>query len=170
MPIIVKAPTSDFKPAPEGLFQAVCVDVVDLGNVESEYKGEVKIQHKVRVAWQIMERDEETGKRYLVLARYTASLHEKAKLRKDLEAWRGRKFTTDELAGFDLEAVIGANCQLQIIHNVKDGTTYANIAAIVPLGKGAMKIDPEGYVRVKDRPKDHDQAHADDDESDRVPF
>ena len=40
------------------------------------------------------------GKPFLVRRRYTASLHEKSALRKDLESWRGRAFTNVELDGF----------------------------------------------------------------------
>lgn len=140
-----------FETAPAGLYQGICVDVVDLGVVEVTYSGETKRQHKVRIAWQIHEADS-MGRRFLVQKRYTLSLHEKASLRKDLESWRGQAFTADELKGFDLEKLLGANCQLNVNHAERDGSVYANVIGIVPLGRGMAKLPVDThYVRVKDR-------------------
>ena len=140
----------NFTPAPEGLFQAVCVDVIDIGIKDTTW-GQ---KHKVQLRWQLDQIDPEAKppKRFLVVKSYTASLNEKASLRKDLETWRAKKFTKEELEGFDLEVLLGINCQLQISHNVNDaGKTYANIGAIVPLGKGMTKLKPADYVRAVDR-------------------
>src|SRR5688572_414981 len=103
-----KSEGTNFQPAPAGVHQAVCVDVVDLGILDVTWQGQTKKQHKVNVAWQINE-DRDDGKPFLVFKRYTLSLSEKANLRKDLESWRGRKFTRDEEMGFDVEKLIGAN-------------------------------------------------------------
>jgi hypothetical protein len=174
MSVIVKAPqTKDFAPAPQGLHRAVCVDVLDTWTEErpQEYGG--GLVEKTRLVWEIDEAMED-GRRFLVSQFYTASLHEKAKLRQHLEAWRGRAFTEEELNGFDLENVIGVPCQLQVIHHTtKAGKTYANVQAVVPPSKGAERFKPSGeYVRMKDR-KDEDQHTQDDDGyyvDDSVPF
>ena len=151
MPIVVSAGDSKtFTPAPAGLHQAVCCDVVDMGILEVSYAGKTKKQHKVRLVWQLDEQTDEL-KPFIAQKRYTASLHEKANLRKDLESWRGRPFTDDELASFDLEKLLGANAQLNIQHVQRNGETYANVISIVPLGKGMQKINVREYVRVKDR-------------------
>ena len=50
----------------------------------------------------IGEAEDDNGRRFQLRKDYKNSLHEKAGLRKDLEAWRGRRFTDAELAGFDL--------------------------------------------------------------------
>lgn len=148
MAIIAKKPESSFSPCPEGLHQAVCVDVVDLGIV----KGQFGEKHKVELRWQVDVEDEQRGKRYELRKWYTLSLHEKSNLRKDLECWRGRKFTEAELAGFDLEALLKANCQLQVIHNISDeGRTFDNVQAIVPHNAKIPKIAPQEYIRQKDR-------------------
>jgi hypothetical protein len=151
MPIIATAGEQrDFTPAPSGLHQAVCVDVVDMGMLEVTYAGVTKKQHKIRVVWQIDEPMED-GKRFIVQKRYTLSLSDKATLRKDLESWRGKAFTRDEEMGFDLERLIGVNCFLNVVHAQKEGKTYANVAGVVPLKRGMQAITAEGYVRVKDR-------------------
>jgi hypothetical protein len=152
MPIIASNKRKAFTPAPEGVHQAVCVDVVDHGDVTSEFGGKRIVQHKIDVRWQIDEVNPENGKPFLVIQRYTLSLDKKANLRKALVSWRGRDFTKEELEGFDVENLIGVNCQLNIIHNVTDDATYANVASITPLGKKSEKILPLDYVRVQDRP------------------
>lgn len=153
MPILATAGESkSHTPAPSGLHQAVCVDAIDMGVLEVTYSGKTKKQHKIRLAWQIDElRDD--GKRFVVQKRYTCSLHEKATLRKELESWRGKPFTEDELrGGFDLEKLLGVNCQINVQHvQAQSGETYANVVSIVPLGKGMTKIAALDYVRDKDR-------------------
>lgn len=161
MPIVVKKSGGDFKPAPEGFHQAVCCDVHEPFEVNQEWNGEVKTVKKTRILWQIDksmvdENGNETGRPFIVSNSYTMSLHERSNLRKDLEKWRGKKFTPEELKGFDLEALIGVNCQLLVTHNEgKDGNMYANVDAIAPLGKGLTPIKVSGdYIRKKDRPQD----------------
>lgn len=151
MPIIAREPESKYTPAPEGLHQGVCVDVHDQGMQQTPWGD----KHKVLVIWQLEGVDEDTGKRYQVRKNYTLSLSEKANLRRDLECWRGRKFTKDELQGFDVEKLLGANCQLQVVHNLTDdGKVYANVQAIVPFNaKLGPKLVAQDYVRMKDRAK-----------------
>lgn len=151
MPIIATAGDSkQFTPAPAGVHQAVCVDVIDKGWLEVTYAGKTKKQHKVTIAWQIDETRDD-GKRFLVFKRYTLSLNEKATLRKDLESWRGRAFTLEEEIGFDVETVIGVNCLLNIQHNNVADKTYANVVAVMPLAKLMGKMQPADYIREQDR-------------------
>lgn len=145
--------SSKFVPPPEGLQQAVACDIVDLGLKPNKFN-EGKLQHKVRIVFQSENLHPTKNTPLIASQTYTLSLHEKSKLRKDLEAWKGRKLTERERKGFELEDLIGENCQLQIVHNSgTDGETYGNINAIVPLGRGMAKlvVHPE-YVRMKDRP------------------
>ena len=153
MAIVAKDNRKDFTPAPEGLWPAVCCDVVDLGMVDSPW-GE---RHQVEVRWFLDQKDEQSGKLFMAVKRFTLSLHEKSNLRPTLESWRGRKFAPEELEGFDLEKLLGANCQVQIIHNISsEGRTYGNVQAVVPPSKGAVRMRvPPDYVRVCDRTKNH---------------
>jgi hypothetical protein len=152
VPIVAKAKSKDFVPAPEGLHRAVCVDVTDLGMVIVEYKGNKKLQHKILISWQIEERIPETGKPFIVSKRYTNSLHKKATLRSDLESWRGKRFTDQELEGFDLERLLKVNCQINVTHNKVEDDTYANVISIVPAAKGLPPLVPEDYIRRCNRP------------------
>jgi hypothetical protein len=141
--VIVSSSGGDFKPIPEGTYVAVCVRVIDLGTQISTFKGADKLQRKVLVAWEVPDEivEYEGEKRpALIMQRYTASLADKANLRKHLEAWRGRRFTEEELRGFDLKNVLGKPCQMQILHS-EDGA-YANVAAIMALPKGMASPVP----------------------------
>lgn len=142
----------NFDPVDEGMHQAICYALYDLGTQYSERFG--KSAPKVIIVWELPDEritiEDETGSRNLPRAIskiYTCSLHEKANLRKDLESWRGRSFTDDELKGFDLKRLLEVNCTLQILHKRKDDKVYANIVSIVPLIKGMTKRKPENPVR-----------------------
>lgn len=147
MPLWVKNKGGNFIPAPAGLHHSVCVDAVDLGMVDGTFGR----KHMVKLVWQTKDAMQD-GKPFLVQNRYTASLHEKSNLRKHLESWRGKKFTDDEAVEFDLEKLIGANCQLMVAHAEKDGNVYANVLSIVPAPSALGKLQPRDYQRVKDRP------------------
>lgn len=169
MSIVAREPESNYEPPPEGLGQAVCVDVEDLGFQENHFGG--KDQHKVRIHWMLEELNAE-GRPYFISQMYTNSLHEKAKLRQHLQSWRGRSFTSEELKGFDLENLIGVNCQIQVVHRItNEGRTFANVSAIVPLGKGMAKLPvPKEYIRRKDRQQQPPGNGAGDVFDDECPF
>lgn len=156
-----------FEPCPSGSQAAVCVDVVDLGNIENtrfpNEDGSPKFQHKIEVVWESSEKMVD-ARPFLVKKRYTLSLGEKANLRHDLESWRGRAFTESERQGFDVEKLIGAPCILNVIHKAgSKGGTFANVATVSPLMRGMEKPTPSGkYVRVCDRIESAADADADD--------
>lgn len=126
-----------FDPIPDGMHQAICYGVYDLGTQFNATFN--KSQHKVLIQWEIksqridVERDGKQVNLPRVMSKtYTLSLHEKANLRDDLESWRGRGFTADELCGFDLAKLLGVKATLQVIHVDKNGNTYANIKNVLP--------------------------------------
>jgi len=83
---------------------------------------------------------------------FTPSLNEKANLRKFLRGWFGRDLTEAELADFDTESLLGKAAQLVVVHEHRDGETYANIVACTP-DKSGEPLTPTGkFVRAKDRP------------------
>lgn len=147
MPIVAKD-TGSVQPAPVGMHNAVCVDVVDLGVKETQWGPKEKIQ----IIWEIEDIHPDFGDPFRVSSHYTLTLSEKGRLRADLESWRGRPFTEEELRGFDLEKLIGAPCMINVVHNTAGGKTYANPKAITPLPKGMDRLEiSETYERVKDR-------------------
>ncbi|HMJ91012.1 MAG TPA: hypothetical protein VK530_14415, partial [Candidatus Acidoferrum sp.] len=81
----------------------------------------------------------------------TPSLNEKANLRKFLRGWFGRDLTKQEMDDFDTEILIGKTAQIVVVHEHKDGETYANIVACTP-DKSVEPLAASGkYIRVKDR-------------------
>lgn len=134
-----------FTPCPAGSYLARCVRLVDLGTQSSDYQGETKTARKVLLAFEIL--DDETrrddGSPFALSKRYTASLHEKSALRKDLASWRGRDFTPEELKGFDLANVLGKDCFISVVEQSKpDGRVFSNLASIMKPPKGMRP--PEG--------------------------
>lgn len=133
----------DFEQVTPGTHQGVCYDIWDIGYQEGEYKGKKKVLHTVIVGFEVNEpisKGEFEGKRKTINRFYTLSLGEKANLRADLESWRGKAFTSEELKGFDIEKLIGVNCMLSITHNEKG---RAKITGIGKMMAGLMPLKPE---------------------------
>ncbi|MGE5436587.1 MAG: phage replication initiation protein, NGO0469 family [Syntrophothermus sp.] len=144
---------------PEGVHTAVCTQLIDLGVQYSEKFD--KSARKVLITWELpnetFETQEGETKNRMVWKEYTLSLGDKANLRKDLQAWRGKAFTEDELKGFDLNNILGVGCQIQIIHTKKGDNTYANIASIMGLPKG-MQMDKPNNLLSFDLDDNNDYA------------
>ncbi len=118
----------EFKPHPEGIHPAVCVDVIDLGMVETEFQGERRVVPKVKVVFESEEKTDD-GRNCTVAKNFTASLHPKAKLADFLGKWRGRPVTVGE--SIDLTKLVGASCTLVISHQQNMvGKSYASIDAV----------------------------------------
>lgn len=142
MPLIASRGNSGtYTPAPEGTWDAVLCDVVDLGLCDTQYGK----KHQIRLVWQISEKMED-GRPFTIGRRYGLSLNEKSSLFKDVKSWFG-KVPPAEL---DLEKLIGQNCQVVVQHNERDGSTYANVIAVLKAGKAKLKVSPD-YTRAKDR-------------------
>ena len=129
--------STSFEPIPEGSYLAVCNMLIDLGEQYSEtYK---HISNKVLIGWEIPELiiELEDGPHTRTISQqYTNSLNESANLRAALAAWRGRDFTAKELEAFDLRAILGTSCLINVIHRKgNSGKTYANIQSIMALPK-----------------------------------
>lgn len=130
-------PKREFILVPEGLHLAICIAIIDLGNQHNEFYD--KMEPKVYINFELPKKTikiDNVEKPMTTGREYTVSLHEKANLRKALEGWRGRKFTEEELKGFDLKKVLGKACQIQVMHTTKGDKTYANITSIVPPPEG----------------------------------
>lgn len=143
--------TTDYTPPEAGTFAARCASLIDLGTQTSVWEGEEKRAHKVLISFEVLDPDNRRsdGSPHLVSKRFTASLHAKAGLRKFLESWRGRPFTAEELAGFDLKAVVGLTCLVGIVHEAKGDKVYANLSSVMKLPKGmpapAGEIEPVAF-------------------------
>lgn len=138
----------NFKRVPQGVFIGRCYSLIDLGTQHTTGQYGDKFQHKIRIGWELFGDDEEgnpltievDGKEMplTINKSYTVSLHEKAGLRRDLAAWRGKDFTDDEAKAFDVSKLLGAFCMINVTTSETNGKTYSNVAGITPL-PGALK-------------------------------
>ena len=143
MTLIINEKTQTTNLAPNGLQPAVCVDVRDLGTIETKFGDKQMILMVFELA-----ATNEHSDRYLLQKRYTKSLHQKSNLRADLERWRGRSFQKKTLArGFNLEKVIGVPAMVYIEHRETDRGTWAHIDSILPAPD--LQLQPSGgYQRA----------------------
>lgn len=149
----------DYSPVPAGTHIVICDQVIDLGKqkIVSQMYGE-SIKHQVYIRWQIPEEraewQDQDGKKQegpaVIGKSYTLSLSDKSNLRKDLQAWRGKPFTPDELRGFDISKLLGVPATLTVTHTEKDGKTYANIASVGGIPKGMPRPELEGEAIIYD--------------------
>lgn len=125
-----------------GVYVGICSGLIDLGIQKNEmYNNESR---KLIIQWTIPgEEVEINGEKIarVMNKQYSFSLNQKSTLRKDLEAWRGKEFTEEELEGFDLLKILNTPCQLQIIEKERVGKNNVNtISAIMSVIKGT-KVD-----------------------------
>jgi hypothetical protein len=146
-----------FTPVAPGMHLARCYRIVDLGTQKSEYQGQVKHLQKVMIQFEVHGEDDNgnalvttKGEPMSISKNFTLSLAEKATLRKDLQAWRGRDFTADELRGFELKNVLGAWAMITAAKSVgNNGKEYTNIISINPVPVAIKKAGlPEGFNKL----------------------
>jgi hypothetical protein len=151
----------DFAPAPVGNHPARCIGIIDLGTQTGEWQGKPLVRRQCVLQWELPNEPMDDGRPFIVSKFYTASLSEKANLRHDLESWRGREFTGDELAGFDSKNVLGKPCMVQVIHNDKGKAKVSNVSAVpkgfkVPDAQNDLtffsldEFDPAAYDGLSD--------------------
>jgi hypothetical protein len=134
---------------PAGTHIARCFSIIDIGTQNDSFQGKPKVARKVRIGFELPNEQavfaEERGKKPFTISKeFTLSLHEKAGLRKTLEAWRGRAFTPQELDKFDLANLLGAPAMVTIGHERrKDGDgSFAKLLAVTSLPKGMPAPGP----------------------------
>lgn len=137
---IAKESGGNFTPLPAGSHIARCISVIALGTQPSELFSPT---YKVMLTWEVPDEPikgaDGVEMPMTISKEYTLSLGKKSNLRKDLEGWRGREFTKEELEGFAVEKVLDQTCMLSVIHKQSSkGSTYAAITAISRLPKGAV--------------------------------
>lgn len=150
---------SSYAPIEAGTYPARCCGVVDLGLQHIEWQGQKKDQDKVLLMFELpterIEIDGEDKPRWMSV-RYTMSLHEKAGLRKALDAWRGKPMTAEELKGFDLSRLLNAPCMLTVVNKEgSNGGMYANIGGISKPMKGMSVAELENEPILFDMSADN---------------
>ncbi len=166
MTLIAKNDGGDFTPAPAGNHVARCYSVLDLGTQHSDaftWEGSAipeSDRPQILMIWELPnETIEVEGVMQPVVTShfYNMFFNDKARLRKDLESWRGRQFTQEELQGFDISNVIGKPCMLNITHNERGKAKITSVAAM-PKGMEAPAQVNESLLFTLDN---YDQATFD---------
>jgi hypothetical protein len=164
--ILSDKPRGEYKVTPAGVHSAVVDQIIDLGKQPSMNPA-YKATEQLYIRWQIpaerisYEKDGVTVDGPMTISKqFTKSLNEKSNLRKFLEAFRGRPFTKEELAKFDISKIVGAPCQLLVAHETKGEKTRATISAVMPLTKGTPAPKVEGQTLLYS-PAAHDQSAHD---------
>ena len=138
---IVEDKGGSFESTPSGMHLARCYRIIDLGTQKSEYMGVSKLLHKIMLGWEIHGVNDDgspirmkDGRPFAMFKNYTFSWAEKANLRADLQSWRGKPFTQEEMRRFDLKNVLGAWCMLNVIEKPgSDNKMYVNVAGVSPV-------------------------------------
>jgi len=149
---------------PTGNHVARCYKMIHFGHIpENDYNGNLKLQNKVSIYFELPGElrkfnEDEDEQPMSISKEYTVSLHEKANLRLDLESWRGKQFSSDELQGFDLINVLSKPCLINIVHKTakSSGNQYAAISSITPLIKGMECPDQVNKTFVWDYDENFD--------------
>ena len=122
-------------PVEPGVYMAVCVGVVDLGEQYSEvYKN---YSNKVQIVWALpgetIEVDGKTEERQLS-REFSIATKKTSKLRTFLSSWNSKNYSDEEFMELDLFDQVGKTCQLNVVLN--DTGEYANVDSIMPIPKG----------------------------------
>jgi hypothetical protein len=129
-----------------------------MGTQITTWKGVSKEQAKVMLQFEVHSEDADgkpivtdKGEPMSISKNFTASLGENAILRQELENWRSRAFTADELKGFQLKNVLGVWAMLSVVKEQgNDGNEYTNISSINPVSSQIKKAGlPEGHNELK---------------------
>ncbi len=143
MSIIVKEPDQkDWERPEDGTYVGVIADVIDLGEVQTGFG----VKPKVQIMW-LLDAFDSDGHQHRVSSFYTASLHEKANLRKALKSILG----ADVSGQFDLEELLGINNQLVLQTTESGEKTYTNVIAILKAPKGPRMEIPDDFVRKSEK-------------------
>lgn len=152
------APVSEgnFKRVPVGVHIGRCYLLVDLGTQHTSGQYGDKLQRKFRIGWELFGEDEKGEPLVIrdsdkgvdmpmtISKNYTFSMSEKANLRKDLAAWRGKAFSDEEAKTFDIVKLMGAYALINVTETESGGKTYSNVAGLSPLPAAMNKTKPEG--------------------------
>lgn len=135
--------SKDFETVPAGNHVAICNALVDLGiqpgsGMYPDPRHQIYIRFELPTERVSYERDGVKVEGPMSIGRtLTASMSEKANLRKLIESWFGKKFPSDDAAAdFDVKALLGKKCLLNITHTEKNQKVYANIGNATPIPKG----------------------------------
>jgi hypothetical protein len=130
-----KSSEGDFELPPGGTYPAVWIGLINLGTQPREYNGKKWEEEKILFIWELTSEADANGENFTVQQDYTFSLHEKANLRKMLEAFWGKSMGEDQ--ELDLVILIGKPCVLSLTEGKSSkGQKFIEIASVARPMKG----------------------------------
>lgn len=143
----MSAPVSTTTPReliPSGVYTARCYSIIHYGNLpEKNMKtGQDEVKDKIEITFELPTEmkvfNEDKGPQPLVKGiEVNYFMSEKANLRKLLQTWRGKNFTDEEAANFNILSLMGVLATINIAHKTSStGREYDYIASISPAMKG----------------------------------
>ena len=137
--IIDESPTQEFRKIDAGSYLGRCFSVIDLGHQTVSFiengQPSQKQQRKVLVSFELFGDDsngplEIDGKPMVINKKYTFSMNEAAKLRLDIESWKGKKLVKGVDLPFDMKSMLDKWAMVNVVHNDWNGKTYANLNSL----------------------------------------
>jgi hypothetical protein len=143
------------EPAPKGNHVARLYQIIHIGTNDFEYMGETKSSDKVRLTFELCNerkafKEGDEPRPWSVSREFGFSMHAKSKLRPFVEGMIGAPLFDKEADNFDFESLLGQECLLNVVHDEKNGSVYANIAGASPLPKGMVAPAPVNGTRMID--------------------
>ena len=131
-----------------GTYPCVCCGVIDVGTQKTSFNGIEKIKGEFRIVFEfpneLVEIDGEMKPRQLS-RRFAKFTNEKSNFGIFMKSWRGRDFSQEELADFDLGNLLGMQGMGCVVHNTSknNGKSYANLDSVIQPIKGMDAGTPE---------------------------
>lgn len=128
-------------PVPKGNHVARLYSIIHIGTVEYTWQGKVNKSDKIRLTFELCNakkvfKEGDAPKPYSISREFGYSMGKKGKLRPFIESMIGTALSDAEAYAFDPEQLMGEPCLLNVVHEMKDGSTYSNIASASPLPDG----------------------------------
>jgi hypothetical protein len=146
--IIDETTTQEFRKIEPGSYLGRCFSVIDLGtqtiNVIDDGKPTTKQQRKVLISFELFGDDkngplEIDGKPMVINKKYTFSMNEAARLRLDIESWKGKKLVKGVDLPFDMKSMLDKWAMVNVVHNEWNGKTYANLDGLTQVPSMIVK-------------------------------
>ncbi len=144
--MIARAKNENYDLPEAGNFQGVIFATYDGGMQPNKFKPNEERVHKMKFGIELNKLyidGEFKGQRMTRYPEFTVSLGKKSNLRPVVVAFLGRDLTKEEEEGFELNNLIGWNCQVSILHRVSEstGNAYA-VTRLSPILDGIPLIKP----------------------------
>lgn len=145
--------STNFEQVDPGTHAARLIRVIDLGTQESTFNGQTTKTRKVLFTFELVHEHMSDGRPFAASRTYTASLHEKSALRRDVEAWFGKTISRDAEQTFDLHSLLGRAAQVTVAETETGGRKVTALAGVargmtVPPAENAemyFSLDPREF-------------------------